>query len=355
MMVNREKEIMINNELLLTLQKGIPLEERPFDKIAGPLGLNGKDIVDYLQKMFESGKARRIGGIFDYRRLGYKSSLCALHVENQNLKPVAAKLTPNPGITHCYLRGWPEELDKNLPEYPGNTAMANLWFTFSALSENFDSELNEVRKIVEPYKLLSLPACRRFKIDVIFDTRTRDRSEKFPGAVQPGTEKESATDEVFQFSEKEKEVIRHLQGNLPLVENPLEILAAELGWQTDELLTLLKKWKESGILRRLALIIYHRNLGFKANAMCVWRVGQRNVKEAGRKLAANKEVTHCYQRILTDEFPYNLFAMIHSGDWESTRQMSQEISKSAKLEKGKVLFSIHEYKKTSPKYFFKKS
>ena len=86
---------MINNELLLTLQKGIPLEERPFDIIADSLGLKGKDIVDYLQKMFESGEARRMGGVFDYRRLGYKSSLCALHVDEQELDSVAARLTPN--------------------------------------------------------------------------------------------------------------------------------------------------------------------------------------------------------------------------------------------------------------------
>ncbi len=342
---------MINNELLLTLQKGIPLEEKPFDKIAVPLGLNGKDIVDYLQKLFKSGKARRIGGIFDYRRLGYKSSLCALNVGKQDLDSVAAKLIPNSGITHCYLRGWPETLGKKLPEHLGYATVPNLWFTFSALSDIFESEFNKIRKIVEPYKLLSLPACRRFKIDVIFDTRIRDRSEKFPGAGQTD-EKNFAPKEVAQFSDKEKKVIRRLQGNLPLTEKPFEILAAELGWQKQELLALLKNWKELGILRRLALIIYHRNLGFKANAMCVWRVGQDNVIEAGRKLAANREVTHCYQRILTDDFPYNLFAMVHTGDWESTRQLSQKISKSAELENGKVLFSINEYKKTSPKYFF---
>ncbi len=349
-----KKQIMINNELLLTLQKGIPLEEKPFDKIADSLRLKGKDIVDRLQKMFDSGSVRRIGAIFDYRRLGYKSSLCALYVKEKDLDSIAAKLTPNSGITHCYLRGWPEELDKDLPEYPGNTGTPNLWFTFSALSENFDSELNEINKNVEPYKLLSLPACRRFKIDVIFDTRTRDRSEKFPGAVQPETKDDSVTEKVFQFSEKEKFVIQRLQGNLPLVENPFNVLAEELGWQTGELLALLNKWKESGILRRMALIVYHRNLGFKANAMCVWQVGQDNVIASGRKLAANREVTHCYQRILTEGFPYNLFAMIHSGDWECTRRMSQKISKSAELENGKVLFSIHEYKKTSPKYFFEK-
>jgi len=43
--INRGKQIMINNELLLTLQKGIPLEEKPFDKIAASLGLKGKDIL----------------------------------------------------------------------------------------------------------------------------------------------------------------------------------------------------------------------------------------------------------------------------------------------------------------------
>jgi hypothetical protein len=62
-------------------------------------------------------------------------------------------------------------------------------------------------------------------------------------------------------------------------------------------------------------------------------------------------VTHCYQRETGPAWPYNLFAMVHTGSWELTRRLFERISADAGLQGGRMLGSLREFKKTSMRYF----
>ena len=59
------------NELFLHLQQGIPFEHRPFHVMARKLGMEENQIISFIKKSFSLSEARRIGGIFDGRKLGY--------------------------------------------------------------------------------------------------------------------------------------------------------------------------------------------------------------------------------------------------------------------------------------------
>jgi DNA-binding Lrp family transcriptional regulator len=87
--------------------------------------------------------------------------------------------------------------------------------------------------------------------------------------------------------------------------------------------------------------------------MCVWKVPEARVEQTGRFLADIDSVTHCYERLSTESFPYNLYAMVHAGDEETIRRIFQEISSGAGLTGGLILVSTREYKKTSPRFFCK--
>ena len=50
-------------------------------------------------------------------------------------------------------------------------------------------------------------------------------------------------------------------------------------------------------------------------------------------------------------FPFRLYAMIHTSDWEETRQLFERISREAGLTDGHLLLSLTEFKKTSMKFF----
>jgi DNA-binding Lrp family transcriptional regulator len=302
------------------------------------LGLSAAAVLERIGRFLESGYARRLGGVFDARRLGYRSVLCAVDLPADLLEKTAAAVCQHPGVTHGYERCAAE--GQHWPSF---------WFTLATPQADFDRELEAVRRQVAPHELLTLPALRRFKIDVMFDPRTRDRDERVPAAQASAGIATGPMTEVF--TPLDQAMVRALDASLPLVERPFAKIAGELGLPESELLRRLAAWQEQGVLRRVALIVRHRELGFTANGMCVWDVPAEDVMAAGRRVAQVPEVTHCYARPRSDRFPFTLYAMIHTGDAASTRQLFERISRDAGLPDGQLLLSQREFKKTSMAYF----
>ncbi len=324
----------LEKKVLTQLQRGIEPVSRPFKSLEIPEG----DVLALLRRAKEEGFLRRFGGVFDARRLGYKSVLCALDVSPEQMESNAAIVSAHPGVTHCYER---------LPLY-GSGNYPRLWFTLAMLHNEFDQGLSVLRKQLAPCTLFDLPALRRFKIDVVFDLQTRSRDEVFPGLDSSAV---SSQEETFlTFSAEEKALVSALDQQIPLAERPFAALAEKLGQTEDNVLSTLKVWKEQGVLRRIGAILYHREAGFKANAMCVWPV-DGDIAGAGRRVAARTEVTHCYQRPRLETFPFDLYAMIHTGSWEETRALFKDISFTCGLDGGELFASGREFKKDSMKYF----
>ncbi len=103
-----------------------------------------------------------------------------------------------------------------------------------------------------------------------------------------------------------------LQEGLPIVERPYAQLAAELGWSEQQVIDQLSVLSRSDRVRRLGIVVKHRTLGFKANAMVVWNIPDDRVDALAEQMAAHSFVTLCYQRPRRlPQWPYNLFCMIH--------------------------------------------
>ncbi len=120
-----------------------------------------------------------------------------------------------------------------------------------------------------------------------------------------------------------------------------------MGMSEDEVIQRLRALVEEGVIRRFAAAIGHRALGIVANAMIVWKVPAQDVERIGRIVASFEDVTHCYERAIQPEWPYNLYAMVHSRSREECVRMASEIARATGVEEYKVLFSEAEYKKTS--------
>ncbi|HOE62066.1 MAG TPA: hypothetical protein PLJ32_09130 [Kiritimatiellia bacterium] len=334
-------------EAVVALQRGIPLCERPFAEIGRGCGLSEEAVIALARRLLASGEARRFGAVFDARRMGYRSVLCAVSVPSEQIVDVAAKVTICPGVTHAYERGWPAELASDLPGGPRGRNWPNLWFTLAAPAGTFAAELETLRAACRPFAIHGLPAIRRFKIDVVFDVRTRDRDERV-GPCPPIAEPTSPS---VGWDERAREVVRLMQGDLPVDARLFATVAERLGLDESALLGLLCSWRDAGVLRRVGLLLRHREIGFKANGMCCWDMSEEAVMEAGRRVAAFPEVTHCYERPRMEIFPFRLYAMIHTSDWEETRQLFERISREAGLTDGHLLLSLTEFKKTSMKFF----
>ena len=336
------------NELFLHLQQGIPFEHRPFHVMARKLGMEENQIISFIKKSFSLSEARRIGGIFDGRKLGYVNTLCAASplpdMETEFIRYIRAL----PGVTHFYERGWPDELKPDLPGTPTGENYPKLWFTFGAWSENFKIEFSKIEEMNPGGILLNLPSQRMFKTDVIFDLKQLKRN----GSDLENTNSRKMTQaEHHIFSETDKAAVRLLQGNMPVKSDFYADSAIRLGISTDELLGMLRGWQDCGILKRIGLLVNHQSVGFRANGMCVWNVAEKKIEEKGRILARYPAITHCYQREMDNSFPFNLYAMIHAGNWNDLHSAFSSISKENDLKGGQIFCSIREIKKTSMSYF----
>lgn len=144
----------LDRELLSKIQSDFPLSKEPYRELAESLNTTEKEIITRLQKLIKDGTIRRLGGIFDSRKLGYTGTLCAMKVAPEKVEAVARVVNGYRGITHNYLRDH---------EY-------NMWFTLLAPDrDEIKRILEEIKKRTGISEVISLPAERLFKIKVNFD------------------------------------------------------------------------------------------------------------------------------------------------------------------------------------------
>ncbi len=149
----------------------------------------------------------------------------------------------------------------------------------------------------------------------------------------------------------EKRIIAALPNDIGLTSRPYVEIAEKLQISEETLLQALKSLCEKGVIRRFGATIRHQISGFEANAMVAWKVEKERIDEVGEKMASFKAVTHCYQRDPKDEWPYNLYTMIHARDEASCREIAGKMSAKTSVDAYTLLFSLRELKKTSMNYF----
>ena len=153
------------------------------------------------------------------------------------------------------------------------------------------------------------------------------------------------------LTELEKQIVRELQNGLPLVSQPYLVLAARLGLSEAELIKKIKEFLDRGILRRFGAAVRHQDLGYVSNAMIVWEVPKDQILKAGQTMAGFAEVSHCYQRPIYPDWPYNLFTMVHAQNEEACQKIALRLSEATGMKRYKLLFSTAELKKSTMKYF----
>jgi len=149
----------------------------------------------------------------------------------------------------------------------------------------------------------------------------------------------------------DKKIIAIMQGEFPLVAEPYKELAGKIGITEQELLEILNRYRSSGQLRKMGAVLRHREVGFAANALCVWVVPEQRLAATGHIMSRFEAVTHCYARTAQPQWPYNFYTMIHAHTRDECRRIAEDLAKAANLENYTLLFSTREWKKTSMSYF----
>jgi len=153
------------------------------------------------------------------------------------------------------------------------------------------------------------------------------------------------------LNDMEKQVIALIQEDMPIVERPYQQMADQLGMPESKLLDILYSLAKRGIIRRFGATLRHQQSGYKANVMVAWQVDEEKIQEIGKTMASFNEVSHCYRRDPTDQWPYNLYTMVHSRNKEGCRKTVAKMAAKSGVTRYAMLFSRRELKKTSMKYF----
>ncbi len=111
----------------------------------------------------------------------------------------------------------------------------------------------------------------------------------------------------------DRRLIVATQAGLPRVPRPYDAIGGELGIGGEEVIARLRRMLDCGVIRRIGAVPNHYAIGYTANGMSVWDVADERIDELGARVGALAFVTHCYRRPRRlPDWPYNLFAMVHS-------------------------------------------
>ena len=151
----------------------------------------------------------------------------------------------------------------------------------------------------------------------------------------------------------DQQLIAAIQDGLEFTTKPFASIASQLGISEQKVLNRLQQLKQNGTIKRLGVVVKHREVGFKANAMVVWDIPDERVAEIAQRIASFECVTLCYQRPRRlPEWSYNLFSMIHGKDRESVLERLADLIEILELQgiKNKPLFSTHCFKQRGARY-----
>ena len=324
-----------DRRLMNLLQSSFPLDPEPFSLLAPEAALPADEVKARAQRLLDERIIREITPIFDTRALGYASMLVAAKVDAENPQRAARIINSHPGVSHNYLR----------------THEFNLWFTIATPPDSelgLDGTLEVLQRLTGAESIRQLPTLKLFKINM--NLEMEGGTEALAEAAEAVAPREL---EPQPYDERDVAVIRALQGPMEVSDRPYDAAAQQVGVSTEELLAHLEGMVDRRLLRRVAAILYHRRAGFSANGMGVWRVPEERILDAGRRMAAVRGVSHCYQRPTYPDWPYSVFTMAHGRSKQECDAILDAIADQQGLhgDDRAVLYSSTEFKKVRLHYF----
>jgi siroheme decarboxylase len=323
----------LDRKLLNLMQGSFPIAPRPYEHVASLAHVSEAEVTSRVQRLLDKRIIRQVTPIFDTRALGYSSMLVAAKVDPDNPHRAAAVINEHPGVSHNYLRNHD----------------FNLWFTIATEPDSqlgLEGTLQVLAREAGAESVRQLPTLKLFKIRM--DLEMEGDTEALAGAVEA---KEPIELDPQPYDERDIAVIRALQGDMPVVAEPYAPAADALDMTQQAFLDHLSAMQERGLLRRVAAILFHRRAGFSANGMGVWQVPDAQIADIGRRMAAVRGISHCYQRPTYADWPYSVFTMAHGRSKQECDAVLDAIAEKTGISERATLYSSTEFKKVRLLYF----
>ena len=315
----------IDMDLLDKWQRDLPICDRPFQVIASHLGLEEDDVIARLTRMHTAGRITRIGATCAPNTAS-ASTLAAVAAPPEYIEEVAAVIADFTGVNHSYQR------ENRL----------NLWFVATGPDRaHVDATLSGIAEATG-LDVLDLRLKRPFNVDLGFSMTGTTEQSAAPRPVPRRAD-------MSAMRTGDRAILQHLTEGLAIAPRPFAELAARLNRSEAQVSDRIETLLGAGIISRLGVIVRHRALGWRANAMVVWDLPPEQITKAGPCLAALPGVTLCYERRpVPDLWPYRLYNMIHARSRDEAKGVLARARALTCLRDvpHKVLFSTRCFKQT---------
>ena len=151
----------------------------------------------------------------------------------------------------------------------------------------------------------------------------------------------------------QRALIQAIEGGLPLVSRPYAAIGEQIGINENEVIQRVQALHDNDLIKRMGVVVRHRRLGYKANAMVVWDITDDQVITTGQCFGRLPFVTLCYQRPRRlPQWRYNLFTMIHGHDHDEVVERIHLMADHCDLEQRsyEILFSKRCFKQRGARY-----
>jgi len=152
------------------------------------------------------------------------------------------------------------------------------------------------------------------------------------------------------IEERDWRVIEKLQEGIPLCERPFAEMAEGIGLTEGKFMGRVRALLEAGAIRRLGPRLRHHRVGARGTVMVVWRVPEERLDEVGEVFAASPAVSHCYVRPTFEDFPYNLYTVVHAPDTPAAERLVAGLSAESGVNEYRMMHTVRELKKSTPVY-----
>ena len=155
------------------------------------------------------------------------------------------------------------------------------------------------------------------------------------------------------IDENDLALLGALEDGLPICSSPFKALGKTIAMSEEDVLARLVRMKENRIITRFGLVLHHRQLGYRANAMVVWDIPDHLVDECAAKITTSDFVTLCYCRTRRlPDWKYNLYCMIHGRERDLVEQQIEDLKSAAGLNSfdSQTLFSSRCFKQRGARF-----
>jgi DNA-binding Lrp family transcriptional regulator len=325
----------VDGTLIDEYQSGFPVVERPFRRVGAALGVSETEALDRVRNLRERGVFRRFGAVLNPPVIG-SSTLAAVQAPEARFDEVAEVVNGYRQVNHNYRRdhAW------------------NVWFVVTAGSRAKRDEILAEIEDRTGCEVLVLPMLTDYYIDLEFPVVNDDRFARESLAETDVSATRISEDATGSLSPLEAALLVEIQDGFPLTETPYRDVARAIDAPVDEVLAAVERLLADGCIKRIGCVVNHIVTGFDANCMVVWDVPDADLDDRGTSVGSLPYVTLCYHRPRRpeQEWPYNLFTMIHGRDPEAVDAKIDELAADHLPFAHERLYSTGTLKQTGARY-----